>query len=347
LIISKTPFRISFFGGGTDYPEWVRLHGGAVLGTTINHGCYISCRTLPPIFDHHYRIVYSKTESVQRVQEIEHPVVRAVLHELNLDHTRLEIHHDADLPSRAGLGSSSAFTVGLLNALFHLKDTALDPSELARLAILIEQEKLKEVVGYQDQTLTAYGGFNRIDFFQNGEIDVTPIFSPHLQDLENHLMLFYTGYTRFASPIAQSKVVNFKKNHHRLYRLREMVDEALEKLTNPTFDLTWFGELLDEAWMLKRGLSDKISNPTLDHIYEKGKKHGAIGGKLLGAGGGGFMLFFVPPDRQMDLKKGLSSIPKLCPIPFTFETRGTHLLCEQQKLSSLPLNNRNFNSQSV
>jgi len=301
-----------------------------VIGTTINQYCYISCRYLPPIFDHSYRIVYSNTESSQTIEEIEHPVVKAVLSYLNFDQDRLEIHHDADLPARAGLGSSSAFTVGLLNALFNLRKQTIEPLELAQLAIHIEQEKLQEIVGYQDQTLTAHGGFNRVDFLPDGTIDVAPVFSSYLPELQKHLMLFYTGHTRFASDVAKSKVVNFKKNASRLHRLREMVDEATDKLQGGEKDITWFGKMLDEAWELKKGLSDKISNDWIDAIYTRAKKAGAIGGKILGAGGGGFMLLFVPPDLQTQVKSALSDTPKLCHIPFEFENHGSHLLLDRE-----------------
>jgi len=308
-----------------------------VIGTTINQYCYISCRYLPPIFDHNYRIVYSQTESTQAIEDIKHPVVKAVLNYLDFQNDRLEIHHDADLPARAGLGSSSAFTVGLLNALLHLRKDSFEPMELAKLAIHIEQNQLQEIVGFQDQTLTAHGGFNRIDFFPDGAIDVAPVFSSRLTELQDHLMLFYTGYTRFASDVAKSKVVNFKKNASRLHRLREMVDEASEKLQDRTSNIIWFGELLDEAWELKKGLSDKISNDAIDQIYSRAKNAGAIGGKILGAGGGGFMLLFVPPELQPHVKQALSNIPKLCHIPFEFEDHGSHLLFDRERELALQI----------
>lgn len=273
----------------------------------------------------------------QKIQEIEHPVVQAVLNHLNFHEDSIEIHHGADLPARAGLGSSSAFTVGLLNALIHLREGAINSTELAKLAIHVEQDLLGEVVGFQDQTLTAHGGFNRIDFYCDGRTQVTPIFSSHLNKLQDHLMLFYTGYSRFASDIAQSKVVNFKKNVTRLYRLREMVDEAFEKLQDSRTDIFWFGELLDEAWQIKSKLSDKVSNASIDEIYRCAKCAGAIGGKILGAGGGGFMLFFVSPDKQLSVKRALSHIPKLCHIPFEFENNGSHFLFDSEKELTLQI----------
>lgn len=263
--------------------------------------------------------------------------MRAVLNYLKFHEDSVEIHHDADLPARAGLGSSSAFTVGLLNALIHLRKETIEPMDLAKLATHIEQDHLQEIVGFQDQALTAHGGFNRIDFHPDESIDVAPVFSSRLTELQDHLMLFYTGYSRFASDVAKSKVVNFKKNAGRLHRLREMVDEATDKLQSQGSDLIWFGKLLDEAWELKRGLSDKISNVAIDNIYQRAKDAGAIGGKILGAGGGGFMLLFVSPDQQTHVKHALSDIPKLCHIPFEFEDHGSHLLFDRERELALQI----------
>ncbi|CCB89548.1 galactokinase/mevalonate kinase protein [Simkania negevensis Z] len=217
-----------------------------------------------------------------------------------------------------------------MSALFSIRKQTIEPLKLARLAIHIEQEKLREIVGYQDQTLTAHGGFNRIDFLPDGTIDVAPVFSPLLPKLQNHLMLFYTGHSRFASDVAKSKVVNFKKNASRLHRLREMVDEATDRLQGGEKEILWFGELLDEAWQLKKGLSDKISNDSIDEIYSRAKQAGALGGKILGAGGGGFMLLFAPPELQPQVKSALSNIPKLCHIPFEFEDHGSHFLLDRE-----------------
>ena len=328
MIISRTPFRISFFGGGTDYRKWIEKHGGAVFGTSINRYCYVSCRYLPPFFEHKYRIVYSRTEMTQTIDQIKHPVVNAVLSHLKYHDKGLEIHYDADLPARAGLGSSSAFTVGALNALLALKGISLPSHPLAEKAIFIEQEVLKEVVGSQDQLLTAHGGINRIDFFPDKTISVHPVIaSPHrIHDLESHLMLFFTGFSRFASEVAKSKVANFNLKEKSMHRIRNMVDESLAILQNEKIDICHFGELLHEAWSLKRDLSSKISTKAIDEIYAIGRKEGAIGGKLLGAGGGGFMLLFVPPKDQEKVKKSLTKLPKILHIPFNFENEGSRII---------------------
>lgn len=334
MIISKTPFRISFFGGGTDYPSWIEEHGGAVVGTSINHYCYISCRFLPSTFKDKYRIVYSKIESTKTIHEIQHPVVNAVLNYLNFHDEKVEIYHDADLPARSGLGSSSAFTVAILSALLALKNLFLNRVELAKMAIYIEQELLKEIVGSQDQILTSHGGFNRIDFSKDGGISINPIFSSRFNELQDHLMLFYTGHSRLASDIAKSKVMNFKKNRAALHRLRAMVDESLDILQNKGEEIVSIGTLLNEAWQLKKNLSDKISNGEIDQIYALARQSGAIGGKLLGAGGGGFMLLFVCPENQRKVKQALSSIPKVRHVPFEFENHGSQLItCPEKELA--------------
>ncbi|HEY2810006.1 MAG TPA: hypothetical protein VGJ00_01245 [Rhabdochlamydiaceae bacterium] len=328
MIISRTPFRISFFGGGTDYPTWIREHGGAVIGTTINHYCYISCRYLPPFFEHNYRICYSKIESVKQIEQIEHPAVNGVLRYLKFQNQNLEIHHDADLPARAGLGSSSAFTVGLCNALLTLREQSISSGELARLAIDIEQNILKETVGCQDQTLTAHGGLNCVYFSADGHISVhpVPIHENRTLMLQNHLLLFFTGFSRYADVIAKSKVANFHMRKKELHRMYRMVQESLDILQNEREDLASFGELLHESWQLKRSLSEKISSPQINEIYERGMQAGALGGKLLGAGGGGFMLFFVPPYKQATVKQALND---LLHVPFRFENSGSKIIVHQ------------------
>lgn len=328
MIISRTPFRISFFGGGTDYLAWIQKHGGAVIGTTINHFCYISCRYLPPFFDHKYRICYSKIENTKFIEQIEHPTVKGVLSYLKFHDQGLEIHHDADLPARAGLGSSSAFVVGLCNALLALRGQSISKGELAQLAIHIEQNIVNETVGCQDQTLTAHGGLNCAYFFPNGNISVQPVIASEnrIEMFQNHLLLFFTGFSRYAHEIAKSKVANFQMRTNELHRMREMVNEALDILQNENQDLLAFGELLHETWQLKKSLSDKISSPAIDEIYEKALKAGAMGGKLLGAGGGGFMLFFVPPDKQEAVKQALGF---LLHVPFRFEDSGSSIIVHQ------------------
>ena len=326
MIITRTPFRISFFGGGTDYPAWAEKHGGSVVATTINKYCYITCRHLPPFFEHKHRIVYSKIENVVDPAEIEHPAVRAVL--MNTDCSRgFEIHHDGDLPARAGLGSSSSFTVGLLNALKALQGRHISHEELAKLAIHIEQDVIRENVGSQDQISAAYGGFNRIEFPRGGGFRVDPVVLPRerLDTLQDHLMLFFTGLSRFASEIAKSKIDNLERRHAELVRLREMTDEGIGLLQGEG-SLDGFGELLDQGWQYKRRLSDKVSTSEVDRIYDEARSAGAIGGKLLGAGGGGFMLFFVRPADQARV---LERLQRLVHVPFRFEQSGSRVVLYQ------------------
>lgn len=328
MIISRTPFRISFFGGGTDYSEWIKDYGGAVIGATINHFNYISCRYLPPFFDHKYRVCYSKIENVKSIAQIEHPAVKGVLNYFKFHETGLEIHHDADLPARAGLGSSSAFVVGLCNSLLALRERSISKGKLAQLAIHIEQNVIKETVGCQDQTLTAHGGLNYVNFFPNGNISVHPVIASEkrIALFQNHLMLFFTGFSRYAHEIAKSKVANFEKRKKELLRMHAMVDEALDILQNENQDLLAFGELLHETWQLKKTLSDKVSSSQINEIYDKALKAGAVGGKLLGAGGGGFMLFFVPLNKQEEVKRALHF---LLHVPFSFENSGSSIIVHQ------------------
>lgn len=323
MIISRTPFRISFFGGGTDYPDWYLEHGGAVLSTTFDKYCYITCRVLPPFFDHRYRIAYSVVENAKEVCDIKHPAVRAVLHEMGFDHG-LEIHVDADLPARSGLGSSSSFIVGLLNSLYALKGQRLSRDFLAREAIRIEQEVIRESVGSQDQTAAAYGGFNLIHFQQDGGLKVEPVIlaSDRKQMLNSHLMLFFTGFSRIASEIAKDQIANIDKKVDELHRMRRMVDDALDILSNDR-DIRLFGELLHTAWVCKQSLSEKVSSSQIGEIYETARKAGAIGGKLLGAGGGGFMLLFVEPEKQSQVREALKGFVH---VPFQFEAAGSQVI---------------------
>lgn len=327
MIISRTPFRISFFGGGTDYPAWFRENGGAVLSTAIDKYCYISCRYLPQFFEHKYRIVYSKIENIKVVQEIEHPAVRAVLTWLKCD-KGLEIHHDGDLPARSGLGSSSSFTVGLINAIMALSGRYISNAELADCAIHIEQNILKENVGSQDQIAVAYGGFNRVEFKTDGTYDVTSIILPpeRRQMLESHLMLFFTGLSRFSSDVEKTKIDNYKNREAELRKMAEMVSEAMDILNGPDRYLLEFGKLLDEGWRYKKSLSDKVSMPVIDQIYDTALKAGATGGKILGAGGGGFLLLFVPPEHQPGVKEQLKD---LIHVPIRFENAGSKIVLYQ------------------
>lgn len=323
MVITRTPFRISFFGGGTDYPAWYRNNGGEVLATTINKYCYISVRYLPPFFWHKFRIVYSKIESRNEISEISHPAVREILRFLKIN-KGLEIHHDGDLPARSGLGSSSAFTVGLLNALHALAGRMPNKRQLANESIYMEQKILKETVGSQDQVLASYGGFNHITFHKNGEITIKPMTLPtkRIAELEKHLMLFYTGIPRTASKIAKSYVKKIDNQKKQLQIMQDSVEKAIAILTGKN-NLNEFGELLDEFWQLKKTLSPHVSNSTIDEIYKKAKASGAIGGKLIGAGGGGFLLLFVPPRSQ---KKVRESLKKFIYVPFKFEHEGSQII---------------------
>jgi len=324
MIISKTPFRISLFGGGTDYPEWYHESGGSVLATTIDKYCYISCRHLPPFFEHKHRIVYSKIESVKTTEEIQHPVVRAVLSNLSIN-AGLEIHHDADLPARSGLGTSSSFTVGLINVLYALKGLHVSKHDLAKQAIYIEQEFLKENVGSQDQILAAFGGFNKIDFNADDSFNITPVvINKDLTfKLQNHMLLFFTGLSRYASDIAKDKIANIKNNFRELTQMNEMVNEGLSILHRPSDAIKDLGTLLHESWKLKRSLSTKVSTPQIDEIYETGINAGAIGGKILGAGGGGFILFFAAPENHNKIRDRLKN---LVHVAFNFDNTGSKIV---------------------
>ena len=324
MIISKTPFRISLFGGGTDYPKWYHENGGSVLATTIDKYCYISCRHLPPFFEHKHRIVYSKIESVKTTEEIQHPVVRAVLSNLSIT-DGLEIHHDADLPARSGLGSSSSFTVGLINVLNALKGLQISKQDLAKQATYIEQEVLKETVGSQDQVLAAFGGFNRIDFHPDDSFNISPVIinKDLVEQLQSHMLLFFTGLSRFSSDIARDKVSNFTNRFQELTRIKEMVDEGMSILQSPSTPIMDLGKLMHESWKLKRSLSVKVSTPKIDEIYEAGIKAGAMGGKILGAGGGGFILFFAEPKNHKKIRERLKS---LVHVTFHFDDVGSKIV---------------------
>lgn len=331
MIISRTPFRISFFGGGTDYPVWYQENGGAVLGTTIDKYCYITCRYLPPFFEYKHRIVYSQVELTESIDEIRHPAVRETLRFMGINEG-LEIHHDGDLPARTGLGSSSSFTVGLLHALYALKGVMPSKIQLAKEAINIEQNILKENVGCQDQVLTAYGGLSRIDFSKDHSIDISPIaIKPQrMESLQNHLMLFFTGFSRTASEIAGEQIRQTPNKKQELTEMRILVDEAIKVLSGDN-DLLDFGKLLHENWQLKRSLTDKISTPYTDFLYDTAIENGATGGKLLGAGGGGFVLLFVKPELQSQVSQALSGVLQ---VPFRFESAGSQIIVTEPDLYS-------------
>jgi len=327
MIISRTPFRISFFGGGTDYPEWYREHGGAVLSTTFDKYSYISCRELPPFFDHKHRIAYSKLEYVNNASEIEHPAIRGIFNELNIS-KGMEIHCDADLPARSGLGSSSSFVVGMLQALKAQQGEYVSKDWLAKEAIRMEQSVLGECVGSQDQIAAAYGGFNFIEFKPGGNfiVNALDVSKDRLEELNSHLLLFFTGFSRIASDIAKSKVANFINHQDELLAIRAQVDQAMNILQSGQ-NITDFGYLLDKAWQLKRNLSEKVSSSQIDKIYAKAKNKGAIGGKILGAGGGGFMLLFADPKQHTNIIKALK---ELIHVPFRFENTGTQIIYDKK-----------------
>lgn len=323
MIISRTPFRVSFFGGGTDYPDWYRRHGGAVLATTIDKYCYITCRYLPPFFEHKYCIIYSRMEYCQTLDQIVHPAVREVIRHLGVSRG-LEIHHDGDLPARSGMGSSSAFTVGLLNALHALQGRMRGKHDLAVESIHLEQEVLREQVGSQDQVMAAYGGFNHVSFLPNGEISVRPVTlaAERQRELESHFMLFYTGIKRTASEVAGTYVPALEEKRRQMRFLQSLVEEGLAILGGDR-DLEGFGHLLHEAWEAKRSLGHAVSNPAVDDLYGRARAAGAIGGKLLGAGGGGFLLLFVPPARRDAVRRALDG---LIHVPFRFESSGSQII---------------------
>lgn len=309
MIITRTPFRVSLFGGGTDYPPWFRRHGGAVLGTAIDKYCYISLRELPPFFEHRHKIVYSKVETVREVGEIQHPAVRAVMGEHPVP-AGLEIHHDADLPARSGLGSSSSFTVGLINALRALQGRMSSAEYLAREAIRVEQEVIGENVGSQDQVWAAYGGTSVIEFRPDGGFAVTPVIMPPARraELEARLMLFFTGFSRIASEVAGKQIANLAARERQLHAMRGMVDEGLAILQDDAASIDEIGRLMHRGWMMKRELAEGVTTGAIDEIYDAARGAGAIGGKLLGAGGGGFMAFFVDPTRREAVRDALRGL---------------------------------------
>ncbi|MBF0561646.1 MAG: kinase [Alphaproteobacteria bacterium] len=324
--ISRTPFRISFFGGGTDYPEWYLREGGEVLSTTIDKYCYITCREFPPFFHDSYRIVWSHIENVSSISEILHPAVRDGLRMMGFEGRRgVEVHHQGDLPARAGMGSSSAFANGLLLALSSLLGKPFDKTMLFEKSIELEQKVLRDNVGSQDQVATAVGGFNIIRFGTDGGITVEPVgMEPERQeDLESRLMLFFTGTSRLATHIAKQVIDSLNDRAAELRRMRTLVHTAAGILRGNGGDYDDFGRLLHETWQLKRSISSAISNNEIDDIYDRARRAGALGGKLLGAGGSGFMLFYVPLERQAEVSKALS---RLLNVPFRFENKGSLLI---------------------
>lgn len=322
MIYTKTPFRMSFFGGGTDIPEYFEEHGGAVLSTTFDKYCYVSVRHLPGFFEYRNQLTYSKIERVQSADEFEHPMVRGAMKHLNM--RDLYIGYDADLPARSGLGSSSSFAVGLLNAFHALKGHYASKEQLAKEAIYVERELCAESGGWQDQIAAAYGGMNRITF-SSGGFEVTPVIiqKERKEQLNQNLMLFFTGFSRFASELEKEKVKTIRDKTTELREIAQLVNAGEAVLTDRHGDLDEFGRLLHHAWQLKRGIGKGVSTSALDSIYQTAMQHGAIGGKLLGAGGGGFFVFYVPKEMQASVQRALSN---LIYIPFHFEGSGTQVL---------------------
>ncbi len=325
MLISRTPFRISFLGGGTDFESYFKEYGGSVISTTIDKYCYITIRKLPPIFDYKNQLTYSKIERFNEPDEVEHPVVREALKLLKTDH--LQIAYDADLPARSGLGASSSFSVGLLNALHHFKNEHPDKMTLAKESIYLEHNLCHEAGGMQDQLAAAFGGLNRINFSEEGyEVRPIDISVTRKEEFKKNLMLFFTGFTHLSSEIARNQTKNIPSRLAQLHEMKALVDEG-EKILTGSGDIREFGFLLNTTWLLKRTLSEKIATGFVDSAYEKAIKAGALGGKLLGAGGGGFMLFFVDEEKRESVKKALSD---LLYVPFKFENAGAKIFYTEE-----------------
>lgn len=332
MIVSRAPHRISFFGGGTDYPSYYLQHGGRVLGAAIDKYCYITCRELPPFFAHRHRIVYSKVEMVNNVAEIAHPSVRETMKYLGITEG-LEIHHDGDIPARSGMGSSSAFTVCLVKTLYALKGRIISKEDLYREAIHIEQNLIGENVGSQDQVFAASGGINTIEFLQNGQIVARPLLMPPtaLKTLRENLLLIFSGISRNASEIAEEQIENIPNNLATLHTMKSYVEDAYGILTSPKGDFDDLGRLLNETWRAKRSLSSNVATGEIDALYETAMKNGALGGKLLGAGGGGFMLLYARPEDHPRLLKALD---KYIRIPFDFDFSGAEIIIYKPSYNS-------------
>lgn len=323
MIITKTPFRMSFFGGGTDMEDYFRENGGAVLSTTFDKYCYVNVRHLPRFFDYSTELSYSKTERVTDVEDIQHPAIRNAMKMLDMYEIRLT--YEADLPARSGLGTSSSFAVGMLNAFYALKGKYAGKKKLADEAIYLERELCQEAGGWQDQIAASYGGFNRINFGPNGYEVLPVIISPERKKrLNDNLLMFFTGFTRFSSEVQRANNVSGTEDKRaKLKKMYELVDEAEAVLTDKERDLDDFGRLLDTTWRLKKGTGSSISTNSIDGLYEKGITAGALGGKLLGAGGGGFLVFYVQSEKQKAVREAMKD---LMYIPFKFEDSGTRVI---------------------
>ena len=323
MIISRTPYRVSFFGGGTDYPAWYREHGGSVLAAGIARYCYITCRWLPPFFKHKSRVVYSVIEDIMDAHDIQHPAVRESLLHLGI-HEGIEIHHDGDLPKMTGLGTSSSFTVGLLHALHALRGEFRSKMQLATEAIHVERDLCGDRVGSQDQVSAAFGGLNHISFAPDDSISVAPIPLPaaRMAQFQDSLLLFFTGFSRYSSEVVAEQLHNIPQKEKELSEMASMVDQGIQILAEGR-DLADFGRLLHESWKIKRSLSSRVSTPEIDAMYETARKAGAGGGKITGAGGGGFLLLYVDPEHQPAVRKALSS---LLHVPFDLDHSGSQII---------------------
>lgn len=322
MIITKTPFRMSFFGGGTDMPAFFNENGGAVISTTFDKYCYVNVRHLPPFMPYFSELVYSKIERVNSIDDIIHPLIRECMRLHDIHEIRLT--YEGDLPARTGLGTSSTFAVGMLNAFCALKGKMMSKAQLAQEAIHVERNILHEHGGWQDQVAAAFGGFNRIDFKDN-EFKVSPIIihPDRKNQLDESLLLFYTGVTRFSSEVQKDTFADPEAKKAQLKEMLSLVDDAQRILEDKNSDLNDFGHMLDHTWKLKRGTGSKVSNGSIDALYEKGIKAGALGGKLLGAGGGGFLLFYVEPDKKQAV---IDALDELMHVPFHFENEGTSIV---------------------
>lgn len=322
MIITKTPFRMSFFGGGTDMESFFKEHGGAVLSTTFDKYCYVNVRHLPRFFDYSTELSYSKIERVTNVEDIQHPSIRNAMKMLDMHEIRLT--YEADLPARSGLGTSSSFAVGMLNAFYALKGQYAGKKKLADEAIYLERSLCQEAGGWQDQIAASFGGFNRISFNADGYEVLPIIISPERKkELNNNLMMFFTGFTRFSSDVQKINAVSKKDKIAQFKEMLALVADAESLLTNKNADLDDFGRMLDHTWKLKRQIGSAVSTNSIDELYEKGINAGALGGKLLGAGSGGFLIFYVQPDRQESVRLAMRN---LMYIPFKFEDGGTRVI---------------------
>ena len=322
MIITKTPFRMSFFGGGTDMQDFFNEYGGAVLSTTFDKYCYVNVRHLPRFFDYNTELTYSVTERVSNVDDIEHPAIRNAMKMLDMHEIRLT--YEADLPARSGLGTSSSFAVGMLNAFYALKGKYADKKRLADEAIYLERVMCKEAGGWQDQIAASFGGFNSINFNSDGYEVLPLIIAPdRKRQLNSNLMMFFTGFTRFSSDVQKANAVGKEDKTAQLKEMLSLVDDAEHVLTDKESDLDDFGRLLDHTWRLKRQTGAAVSTDSIDGLYAKGLEAGALGGKLLGAGGGGFLVFYVQPEYRESVRKAMQD---LLYIPFEFETGGTRVI---------------------